>query len=868
MTNHTTRLLITYSAILCGLLLFVTPVHAAETSWNWHDISSQLTVRQNRPVWTMAYAKGTYYLGDGQSFLQNGHIWTMKGTKVTDITSQIQTTGLTRVDSIFVKDSSLVFAGVAGLDKAYGTYNGDSYSFNMGSVDKPGIPDALKNLNLDSSSLTAWDGKAWMIISGKNIMRYDGTTLTSLGRTRDYFTCLTSDGQGSFLLGGAASSIDSDSPSMPLSAKLVRVSEGNQSLTYAMAGNFGTIRGTSNKINYWAWNEPNTLRNSNTVSPKYSVGAQSNKGIRGIEIYANGKLVKYCDGKNSKKNVVCQSEINGDAYGYESDVALSASIIASNGNRASVAPRAIRFYDTTVHANGVLDGALYTATATVPSGLAKIDIYLNGKIINTCNYFGQYDAQTCTYAINKNQFVSGTSIALNAHAIGINGMDAWTELSNLDISSATPDYPSTQAQVAKSDKSRVYAWFWTEPTGNQMPAGTTKLFVAQALSLDGLKKIDILVNGAIKRTCEFNGQKDMQTCETTVLADDYAVNSSVPLTIVATDVNRQTVTTDAQYLIANSNQSAKYSLSSWLQISGPLNMTKIDNRTISAGGDGTNGIKQVEILTNGNVQETCVFYDRSMSHSCQTVLNGNSWYTNMGFMAVNARVTDLAGNISWSPTYVINVMDVKLRPAEELNAQINLDPAGDILRPDQNKQVTVKAHALAGVNQINIFINNILWQTCDLSGANGTDQTCGIELSGNMYKDGAWLNLNASVVDKQGYTTWATAELVKIQSPGTNYPDEITLSIDTDPAGLNLFSNKTTTIVAYADAPQGITSVELSADGKPLQACHFAAGSPDFNCRADFQFSSAPYGTEVTVHAKATDVYGNIKEVDKKYSSQ
>lgn len=70
----------------------------------------------------------------------------------------------------------------------------------------------------------AWNGESWLILSGKQLVRFDGENFEDLGRTRDLFVTVTG-ADGKFYLGGVVSQKDIDEPLFPLQAKLVMVEE-------------------------------------------------------------------------------------------------------------------------------------------------------------------------------------------------------------------------------------------------------------------------------------------------------------------------------------------------------------------------------------------------------------------------------------------------------------------------------------------------------------------------------------------------------------------------------------------------------------------------------------------------------------------
>ncbi len=850
MFNYIVRVLMAYTVFLGILLALPVGASAATTDLNWQDISNQLQARKNRPVWAVAYANSAYLMTDGQDLTSGGHVWRMENGKMTDISQEVCEAGLSRVDAIAGNGRITLYGQTS--DKC--SQNVASKNFDVSAAIKlKQIPQELLSLpdSVTDGSISAFDGTTWLIINGKNLYRYDGKELLPLGRTQDYFTSIASDSHGTFVLGGAVSSINSDSPSLPLTAKLVKVTEG-QIKAVTENRKLNTVKGTTNKISYWSWLEPNDSRHDNITDPKFTVGAQSAVGLKTVDLYVNGTKIKSCDAGNTKKNFTCSASIFSKAFAYGSEVKMSAIITDSKNKTATVPVQSIYFYDATVHADGDLIESGRTSTykvlADAEDGIKQIDVYLNGKINKTC-----LESQACELQINKDEYAKGSELAVNARALGKNGLDNWTKLETINVD-------STVAPIT-AEKQKLFAWFWSEPSDNILGANQSKLIRAQVVAADGLSSIQILANGETKQICRYNGQTTVQACEATLFGNDYANNSSVPVSVKAVDVNGKEINAETQYLLAKPNGKQTFTLIAWLNMNPEnLNMASYEKKVIHAGGDSTNGVKRIEIFVNGKIHETCEFYDRSSSHACDTQISGNLPYADMGFLAVNAKVTDLVGNISWSPTKIINITDAKFRPANELNTTLTVNPDDQILRADQNKEVTAAAFATKGLKEANIFVNDTLWQTCSYNNA-GQERTCSLTVSGRMYGDGALVTVRASALDTEGFIAWSDAKTFVIRQTGKDPKEDLTLGIQTAP---DEFGSKSTTVTAYADAPQGVERVEVSADNLPIASCYFGRAY-NKECSGKVDITNKAPGTEIQLKAKATDVYGNVKETTKKY---
>jgi len=607
------------------------------------------------------------------------------------------------------------------------------------------------------------------------------------------------------------------------------------------------------------------------------VGAQSNDGIKTIEIFADGKSAYKCDLAGSKKNVSCYAILDSKSFGYDRNVAVKA-VITSGKNKTTVVPvRNVKFYDATINVTGLASimnivnpvPAVYSVTANAPKGLKTIEIYLNGKVAQTCQFNGDKIIGTCALSIGYLDYPAGSALALNSRAVDIAGLDGWSNISIINVIadiSAVSNAQTTDSNTVAAVDNRVYAWLWSEPNGNDMQAHTSKLIRTQALALDGLKAMDVYVNGTLKQTCAFSGQTAVQECDATVFGNDYPANTPVNITISAKDSKDKTVVSKPLTLTARQDNLQRYTLTGALTLQPiSLDMTRQEKRTISVAGDASNGVKLIEILVNGKVRESCEFYGRLNSANCQTTLYGDKPYAEMGFMAVNARITDNAGNITWSDTRLLKLTDVAYLPAQQLNVMTSLDPDGLELRTDQSKQITADVYADKGIKEVNIYVNDTLWQTCSFTDG-ATQRTCGMVLSGSMYGDGAWATIRANTLDTKNNIAWSDSKTVVIHQPGKDPMQDLTVSIKTQAD--QFATGKSAVAIATTDAPQGVERVEMTANGKPVQSCYYGRSTGENQCSAMLDIKNLADGTLVTTNATATDVYGNKKTVSKIYQVQ
>ncbi len=865
MLSHIYRLIVAFVALL-GLAFMTVPAAQAATDQNlvWQDMSGQLPVRQNRPVWSLAGTADFVYLTDGQNLTTTGHVWRKdKNGDISDITPTVREAGLERVDRIATVDGMAYLiqntpGGVAAIKYAAlrdGRIDvGNSDDKTLGQKDKPEVlkTGALAK-EISDKIITAYNGQVWIILYGKRIFTSTGNDLKDLGRTRDFFTSITVDGQGAFWLGGAVSTLESETPTAPLTAKLVRVTLGEAPTA---PDKLQTVRGGTLGMNYWSWLEPNNKFQDNIVDPKFSVGAQSANGLKRIELFANGKLLNACESQNAKTNQTCVAKVSGKDVGYDMDIAFTATITDSKNQVAKVPAQTIRFYDAHVEATGELKNfdatpvmgwnqGEYMVTAQSKNGLSKTQIFLNGQIAKTCDYSAALGKQTCALILQSKDLPANTTPAINAHVIGTNGLDAWTELKHLPL--IKPAYTSKE----------VSAGIWAEYDLDLM-ANRTMQIRSVAFAKNGLDKMEVFVNNVSRKTCDFGGQTDMQSCDVTTTSQDYSSDGYINLKVVATDLKGKTDTADLQM---SYEKITDQTLNAWLTVTpGQTDMSMTEKRTLTAGGTATNGVKKVEIFLNNNVVQACEYYDRTASRACTVDIQGDGPLAALGAMIVNSRVTDLNGKTAWSETQILKVTDALTRPADELNAKMDIQPQGETMLPEDSKTVTATAHAKAGVKRIDIYINQILSQTCNANGVIDQDRTCGLSVSGKMYYPGAWITLATRVTDLQGYMAWSEPKTFKIRDYGTDPLLDIQTGLTTE---ANARSGKYADVILRASAPQGIERIQMQANGLPIQACFFGRSQGEIQCRATLDLNKNNAGEQINITARIFDVFGNVKDVQK-----
>lgn len=674
---------------------------AATTSasnWTWTDISSKVTKRTNRPVWTVAFAADNWYYTDGLDLNAGGRVYRLTGSTLTDLTAKIREAGLSRVDDIVsdgqtilllknitVKDNSfeifslapngtitnrteklgphfnstMGIASIQGNGSEWGivTTKGNVFFWDMeksqmlnalggasayandiaysvrhvsprnddhyfpvalvpfgkewivalrspssgdtnfyryavnGAVEditskfgritylhalasngtdvliagSGGTPyntiptnrlylygSTIKDLSTQLAYVAAnapipvsylnklraaWNGQSWLLLSeDKGILRFEGETFINLGKTRDYFTSVASDGKGTFLLGGAVSVMNSSEPSAPLTAKLVKVT---QPITKATTPSKSST--PADKINAWQWLTPTTAALLPNDQVMLNVGAQTAKGLAKTEIVVNGAVKHTCEWKGETSNQTCVFPIKGNEYPADTQVAMNAKVTDRAGRitwtpllfvRTGVKPSngssIIAWHELLPQTDTLLQNAsvAYAVRARSANGLKRTEIVVNGVVRRTCEWMNAMDEQRCEFALDGATYPQNTQVAVNAKVTDATDQISWTPLTYLSVKSSMPT-PNTITQDVPS------TWIWSTPPSATVSTAAT--FHVGAWDGDGVARIDMWVNGSLRRSCSFANVKQNVECSWDVLQSDYVSGSDVFVNAEITD---------------------------------------------------------------------------------------------------------------------------------------------------------------------------------------------------------------------------------------------------------------------------------------------------------------------------------------------
>jgi len=720
-------------------------------------------------------------------------------------------------------------------------------------------------------ALISHNGKSWMIVSGKDLARFDGTNFETLGRTRDYFVTSIGNGNGTFLLGGAVSSEGRNEPTSPLTAKLVRADENtgyaSTPSNTVTASNINwnekldTAKGTSNNITYWAWFNPGLKNHENIIDPKYTVGAQSKDGINKIELYINGARQRVCEFGNSKNNVECAMFIESTGYAYGSDVSVDAKITNGKDQVTTVPVRAIRFHDTTVTATmsvGNNTPYLYrgssnnvTVNGYAGTGIERVEIYVNGQVKQTCYAGSDYRYATCNISLNGNDYNAGGGVAFNGRVISKGGQEAWTWLGYYTVVDGNGTYVPTSQHSSTN-------WFDFDPSGNDLNYNQSKTIKARAYDTDGLKMMEILVNGQVKQTCYFNRVYTAQSCQVTIYGSNYSDQTNIPVFTRATDYYNNVTNSNTQFLNAGQSYGNNYdtTLSAWFGAnvqSGDIQ--KYTDKTFEFYGQSSRGLRQLDLYANDVVIATCTYNDPANSaQSCTKTINLSN-YSDYQTVKFRVKATDKYANSNWSPTVSMRV--VPGGSSVNQNSSISLSTTDNKTAYNKDESFTLYAYSTDydGIQRIDLYANGLLLNSCTPS--NPTSYTCSATVRGSNYTSNSMsLPLQAKMTDRYGNTSWSSTKYVQINGTADNYYTVVKINLS--PNKLSYTRQETFTVSAEATDGHGIQKMEIYVNNSLWQSCNTGYGTTA-SCSATVSAANYPSNIySLPIRIRVTDNTGNV----------
>lgn len=779
-------------------------------------------------------------------------------------------------------------------------------------VNAPAWTDVFNNTDMQNVNM-AWNGVSWMVIvNNKHVYRFTDDNNTAsvsyLGIMRDYFTTVAGDDNGHFYLGGAVSTVDNDQPTYPLTAKLVEVRENNQTTNanetaVTSNGSFGGDRvyTSSNGPRVTIQGNPSGFRIGNGKEFAYRVSASDTNGIDRIDIYVNGALIKTCNDsvcefrntyytKNAATRTISFYTRATDKNGYSTDTSGTPDVLTVDTNSSATADGTVTSNTTntqTTSGSGITswtwfdpnttalnsgDTASFNVGAYDANGINKVDIYVNGNIVKTCNLYNATGNQTCTASLYAGNYTQGTGIAVNAHIIDGSGLDSWTQTTTIHRNSDTGSTNSAYVYSSSGFSSRLSPNVTTLNAGESTAYIVNAAYTSVASDPNNVKRVDIYANGNIIKTCPTYSQG--QTCIADIVANNFSQGTTIALNarivkisgaeewIPVTNIYRNT-NSDASNTSSNSGTTAN----TWIWLSSnQTTLASTDSITFNVGAQDNDGLSKIEIIANDNIIKTC-WVSGTGNQTCAATIYGNSYSQNTGIF-VNAKVTDANGNITWTDSRTLyrgtdtsNSNTSNSTNNGTTNAWTWLDPDVTSMNRGDSTTFNVGAQDSDGLSKIDMMANGNTIKTCWVSGTG--NQSCAVTISANGYSAGTSVYLNAKVTDANGNATWTDSHTIAMNAAATsnNTSSNTTTSNTTNPDTVNVWDwieptvdalgpNATTAYHIGSWASRGISSVVIYVNGNVAKTC-YSSGTGNQDCSVTLNGSSYQTGTSIFVNGVA-----------------
>lgn len=767
----------------------------------------------------------------------------------------------------------------------------------------------ITNADMRNVSMV-WNGTSWMIIlNNKNVYRFDGSTLTSYGRMRDFLTTVAGDGNGRFLLGGAVSTIDNNQPTSPLTAKLVMVTEGsatvnsNGSTTVTTGGSFGGDRvyTSTNGPRVTTQGNPSGFRIGSGKEFAYRVTASDNSGIDRIDVYMNGALIKTCNDTvceyrttlytkgQSTRTIPFYTRVT-NKNGYSTDTGGSPDILTVDINSSLTADGSVTTNTNTTSnsASGIsswtwLDpnstsltngnSITYYVGANDTNGINKIDIYANGTVVKSCPLYNATGNQQCSFTAYASNYSQGTNVSINARIVDGSGLESWTSMTTLVRNTDTASTNNSTNNVNSS--SGISSWSWLDPNSTTLTNGNTTTYYVGANDSNGINRIEIYVNGSIVKTCSLNNWTGNQQCAFPLYASNYTQGSTLSVNARIVDGSGLDAwtsmtsiyrSTDNGSSNTNSNTSNDGVTNTWIWLDPNVTSLNADSSTgFNVGAQDSDGISKIEIVANGNIIKTCSLGNSTASVSCYGGVYGSNYAANSSIF-VNAKVTDANGNATWTDSKTLT-RNADASTSNNSNNSTNtptnswiwVDPNVTSFNKADSMSFNVGAQDNDGINKIEIVANGNTVKTCSLGNAMGNQQ-CTYSFTGNTTAANTDIFINAKVTDKAGIVTWSDSKSLHrnadTSTSNTNNSNNSTATTDSvsswdwlDPSVESLGPNATSTYHVGSWAARGVSSVSLYLDGKVVKTCSYYGSTGNLDCAYLLNGASYQAGTTFFINA-------------------
>lgn len=817
MKRFLTSLAIALLAITTAPLQALAATNATTGAWTWTDVSDYVGNRTNRPIWAMTHANSGWFYTDGQNLWNGGQVYRFDGSTNVTVTNEVRNAGLDRVDDIVSDgaDTILFLQDIVRLDNQFRiVVNKNGTYYNATDIVR-----GMLRSDEGISSISGRNGTWHFVTTESRLFRWYANSsspveITVPYRIREY--SYPSEQSMIYSVGQVSFRGMKMVPITGSDWMLMSNSQGNW-LTYKYDGStFTDITSTV---------FPNTRGTDILVS-------NGNTAVfgQGSYSYQNGTLAQY------NGSSVYQTSIGSSIFSASIAAAAwdgtSWILISSNKEIARMLPNA-----SNIESIGQSRDYFITAAGDT-----------NGHLLlgGTVSQIG----------------ITGPSSPLTAKLVMITENGATNITNTGNSNNATVD---TDSGINK--------WEWIDPNTALSSFAQTAYHVG-SWDADGIKRVEIYVNGAVKRTCDLGNAKGNTDCSMNIYGSDYSIGSNIfanakitdakdkttwtsGLTIYRTDSNTNTTNNTGSTSDANSN------IWTWID-PNKTSFYSDESVTFYAGAWDKDGINQVIISVNGNDVRTCTLSGTTKDTQCAYTLYANSYLAN-STITLRARIVDVNNSTVWSDQKSIYRNSSTSSGNSDSNGNSNIwtwvEPNKTTLYADEKVTFSAGGRDNDGINRIILTVNGTDRRTCTYSGTTGNVE-CSYEIDGNSYASNSTIALRARIIDVNGNTSWSNVqELYRYSGNSNNNSNSgnsnasIWTWIEGNMTSLN--ANESAIFKAGAWDGDGVNRIILSVNGNDKKTCNFGSSKDNVECAYTVSASDYSANTNLVLRARVIDTSGS-----------
>jgi hypothetical protein len=504
----------------------------------------------------------------------------------------------------------------------------------------------------------------------------------------------------------------------------------------------------------------------------------------------------------------------------------------------------------------------YTVGAWDEDGIKRIQIVVNGDVKRTCELGGSTGNVECSHTIQANAYDKNTNIFVNAQVWDATDRYTWTAGKNVyNRADVVDNYNYDNYNGDTNTGTDTTLSF--DPNRTTLRDNERIVANVEAWDNDGIRRIDILVNGDVRETCTWNYTSDNRECDETLWSSDFNANTDIYVNAKVTDGDGRVTWTNSRTIRRIGETSNDYNygdpgdvhITSWFD--GDTTLDPGESIIFRTEAWASDGLREIKVYVDGEPAHTCKY-----NNALQEVVCNHSIYhqdrADGQIVRAKAKATDEHGRVAWSDEETLRIRtpydyDPTPDPVDgDMNVWDWLEPNKTQIELHEEVMYHPQAWAEAGVEQISVYANDELVRECNYATGSG-DKDCWVQLNGADYALGSNVFVNARVRDFDGQTRWTNGKTVHINDDGTVHDED-----DDRPGTLDVWSDRDSgiandqqiTVHANGSDPDGIGSMEVYVNAELVKTCYSGSCTVTVG-----PFNQFPY---VTYAALLKDQNGNF----------